>query len=327
MASISASEVKILRERTGAGMMDCKQALAENDGDMDAAVDWLRTKGLAAAARKASRVAAEGLVGVAVSGCSAAVVEINSETDFVGRNESFQEFVRAIAGVALANQGDYDGTLAAPYPDEARTVGEQVQQMVATVGENIQFRRSDALSVRSGVVASYVHNTVVPNLGKIGVLVALESDGDTETLSGFGKQIAMHVAAASPLSLSVDSLDSVVVERERAVLAEQGRQSGKSQDIIDKMTEGRLRKFYEEVGSERADLCHRWRDQGVQGCGTGRTGLGHGHQAGWIRKVCSGRGHRARRRGLCSGGRGTVARLTAFRTKTLFAGQHEYCKI
>ncbi|MCE2493679.1 MAG: elongation factor Ts [Alphaproteobacteria bacterium] len=247
MASISASEVKILRERTGAGMMDCKQALAENDGDMDAAVDWLRTKGLSAAARKASRVAAEGLVGVAVSGCSAAVVEINSETDFVGRNESFQEFVRTIAGVALTNQGDYDGTLAAPYPGEARTVGEQVQQMVATVGENIQFRRSDALAVRSGVVASYVHNTVVPNLGKIGVLVALESDGDTETLSGLGKQIAMHVAAASPLSLSVDSLDSAVVERERAVLAEQGRQSGKSQDIIAKMTEGRLRKFYEEA--------------------------------------------------------------------------------
>ena len=186
-------------------------------------------------------------MGVAVSGCSAAVVEINSETDFVGRNESFQEFVRTIAGVALANQGDYDGTLAAPYPGEARTVGEQVQQMVTIVGENIQFRRSDALSVRSGVVASYVHNTVVPNLGKIGVLVALESDGDTETLSGFGKQIAMHVAAASPLSLSVDSLDSVVVERERAVLAEQGRQSGRSQDIIDKMTEGRLRKFYEEA--------------------------------------------------------------------------------
>lgn len=247
MASISASEVKILRERTGAGMMDCKQALAENDGDMDAAVDWLRTKGLAAAARKASRVAAEGLVGVAVSGCSAAVVEVNSETDFVGRNESFQEFVRTIAGVALAHQGDYDGTLAAPYPGEARTVGEQVQQMVATVGENIQFRRSDALSVRAGVVASYVHNTVVPNLGKIGVLVALESDGDTETLSGLGKQIAMHVAAASPLSLSVDSLDSAVVERERAVLVEQGRQSGKSQDIIAKMTEGRLRKFYEEA--------------------------------------------------------------------------------
>ncbi len=247
MASITASEVKALRERTGAGMMDCKRALIESDGDMDAAVDWLRTNGLAAAARKANRVAAEGLVGAAVSGRAAAMVEINSETDFVARNESFLGFVRAVADLALAKRGDYDDTVAASYPGESRTVGQQVQHMIATVGENIRFRRCDALSVGSGVVASYVHNAVVPDLGKIGVLVALESDGDTETLSGLGKQIAMHVAAANPLSLSVESLDPAVVERERAVLVEQARQSGKPEDIIAKMTEGRLRKFYEEA--------------------------------------------------------------------------------
>ena len=249
MASISASEVKTLRERTGAGMMDCKRALAENDGDMDAAMDWLRAKGLAAAARKAGRVAAEGLVGIVVSGPGhdAAIVEVNSETDFVARNDSFQEFVRAVADAALAQRGDYDATSSASCPGESRTVGEQVRQMAATIGENIRFRRSDALSVRSGVVASYVHNAVAPNLGRIGVLVALESDGDTEALSELGKRIAMHVAAAAPLSLSIESLDPAVVERERAVLAEQARQSGKPDDIVAKMTEGRLRKFYEEA--------------------------------------------------------------------------------
>ena len=247
MASISASEVKTLRERTGAGMMDCKRALAENDGDMDAAMDWLRAKGLAAAARKAGRVAAEGLVGTVVSGRAAAIVEVNSETDFVARNDSFQEFVRAVADAALAHRGDYDATSSSACPGESRTVGEQVRQMAATIGENIRFRRSDALSVRSGVVASYVHNAVAPNLGRIGVLVALESDGDTEALAELGKRIAMHVAAAAPLSLSIESLDPVVVERERAVLAEQARQSGKPDDIVAKMTEGRLRKFYEEA--------------------------------------------------------------------------------
>lgn len=247
MASISASEVKTLRERTGAGMMDCKRALAENDGDMDAAMDWLRAKGLAAAARKAGRVAAEGLVGTAVSGRAAAIVEVNSETDFVARNDSFQELVRAVADAALAHRGDYDATSSASCPGESRTVGEQVRQMAATIGENIRFRRSDALSVQSGVVASYVHSAVAPSLGKIGVLVALESDGDTEALAELGKRIAMHVAAAAPLSLSIGSLDPAVVERERAVLAEQARQSGKPDDIVAKMTEGRLRKFYEEA--------------------------------------------------------------------------------
>ena len=227
--------------------MDCKNALAENNGDMDAAIDWLRTKGLAAAAKKSGRIAAEGLVGVAVSEQAAAIVEINSETDFVARNDSFQEFVRSVADVSLETGGDYAGTLETSYPGESRTVNEQVQVMVSTIGENIQFRRSNGLSVTAGTVASYMHNAVAPNLGKIGVLVALESDGDTEILATLGKQIAMHVAAANPLSLSVDSLDPAVVERERSVLAEQARESGKSEEIIAKMTEGRLRKFYEEA--------------------------------------------------------------------------------
>ena len=247
MSSITASEVKSLRERTGAGMMDCKNALAENAGDMDAAIDWLRTKGLAAAAKKAGRVAAEGLVGVAVSEQAAAIVEINSETDFVARNDSFQALVQSVAVVSLESGGDYVGTLGTTYPGESRTVSEQVQHMVSTIGENIQFRRSAGLSVTAGIVASYMHNAVVPNLGKIGVLVALESDGDTEKLIALGRQIAMHVAAANPLSLSVESLDPVVVERERTVLAEQARESGKTEEIIAKMTEGRLRKFYEEA--------------------------------------------------------------------------------
>lgn len=247
MANISASEVKTLRERTGAGMMDCKKALAESDGDMDVAIDWLRTKGLAAAAKKAGRIAAEGLVGVAVSERAAAIVEINSETDFVARNDSFQEFVQTTANVALEKQGKYDETLTAAYPGQSRTVSEQIQHMIATIGENIQFRRSHSFAVDAGIVATYVHSAVVPNLGKIGVLVALESGADTDKLNALGKQIAMHVAAANPRSLSVDSLDPSIVERERTVLAEQARQSGKSEEIIAKMTEGRLRKFYEEV--------------------------------------------------------------------------------
>ena len=246
MANITASEVKSLRERTGAGMMDCKKALLENAGDMDAAIDWLRTKGLAAAAKKSSRIAAEGLVGIATSNSSAALVEVNSETDFVARNDTFQEFVQSIAELSLSNSGNYEGTLAAEFPGESRTVDEQVQQMVATIGENIQFRRSAGLSVNSGVVASYIHNAVVPNLGKIGVLVALESAGDVEKLAALGKQIAMHVAAANPLALSVETLDPEVVQRERTVLVEQARESGKSEEIIIKMAEGRLRKFYEE---------------------------------------------------------------------------------
>lgn len=245
--SITASMVKQLRDKTGAGMMDAKTALVENGGDMEAAIDWLRTKGLAKAAKKAGRTAAEGLVAVAGEGTSAVVVEVNSETDFVARNETFQEAVKTIAAVALANGGDYDASLKATYPGSDRTVEDQLTELVASIGENITFRRAVGLSVNEGVVASYVHNTVAENMGKIGVLVALQSAGDKDKLIALGRQIAMHVAATSPLATREDEVDQAVVERERQVFAEQARASGKPDNIIEKMVEGRLRKFYQEV--------------------------------------------------------------------------------
>lgn len=246
MTNITAAMVKELREKTGAGMMDCKGALSENAGDMEAAVDWLRTKGLAKAAKKAGRVAAEGLVGVAAGGQSGAVVEVNSETDFVARNENFQKMVTDISGVALSGNGDFDALLQAGYPGASKTVQEYVTEMVGTIGENMNVRRSAQVSVSKGVVASYMHSQVAPRLGKIGVLVGLESDGDTEKLAAFGKQVAMHIAATNPLALTADELDQEIVERERAIFAEQARESGKPEEIIGKMVEGRLRKFYEE---------------------------------------------------------------------------------
>ncbi|AWZ00429.1 MAG: translation elongation factor Ts [Rhodobiaceae bacterium] len=247
MAEITASLVKELREQSGAGMMDCKAALKETDGDMEAAIDWLRTKGLAKAAKKAGRVAAEGLVGVVAEGTSGAVVEVNSETDFVARNENFQSMVSGIAGVANTTGGDLAKLLAAKFPGSDKSIEEYVTEAVGTIGENMNVRRTEALSVNAGVVVSYVHNQAAPGLGKIGVLVALESEGDTDKLAALGKQIAMHVAATSPLSTSVDELDQAVVERERNVLAAEARESGKPENIIDKMIEGRIRKFYEEV--------------------------------------------------------------------------------
>lgn len=247
MANITASMVKELREKTGAGMMDCKTALNEADGDMDAAVDWLRTKGLAKAAKKAGRVAAEGLVGVAVDGPHGVIVEVNSETDFVARNEKFQEMVTGIAQVALASGGDVDALKAAEFPGAGKSVEAHVTDMVATIGENMSLRRADALDVSKGAVAAYVHNQAAPGLGKIGVLVALESDGDAAKLAELGRQIAMHVAATNPLAATEADLDPDVVERERTVLSEQARESGKPEDIIAKMVEGRIRKFYEEV--------------------------------------------------------------------------------
>ncbi|OKL43544.1 translation elongation factor Ts [Pseudovibrio exalbescens] len=245
--SITAAMVKELREKSGAGMMDCKAALKETDGDMDAAVDWLRTKGLAKAAKKAGRVAADGLVGVAAAGTKAAVVEVNSETDFVARNEGFQKLVGDIASVALDVDGDVDALAAASYPGSDKTVDEEIKEAVGTIGENMTLRRFAKLSVNEGVVASYIHNATVDGMGKIGVLVALESAGDAEKLNTLGRQIAMHVAATSPLALNVDELDAADVERERAVFVEQARESGKPDNIIEKMVEGRLRKFYEEV--------------------------------------------------------------------------------
>ncbi|MBT5267334.1 MAG: elongation factor Ts [Rhodospirillaceae bacterium] len=245
--AVTAAMVKELREKTGAGMMDCKKALTETDGDIEVAVDWLRTKGLAAAAKKSGRVAAEGLVAALTSGTVGAVVELNSETDFVARNDEFQGFVRTLAELSLSNSDDLDAIKALDYPDTGRTVEEQLTHNIATIGENMNLRRAARLQVGSGAVVPYVHNAVASGLGKIGVLVALESSGDADKLSDLGKQIAMHVAAAAPQSLSTDDLDPASVERERSVLVEQAKDSGKPDEIIEKMVEGRLRKFYQEV--------------------------------------------------------------------------------
>jgi elongation factor Ts len=246
MAEITAALVKELREKTGAGMMDCKRALGEVAGDIEGAVDWLRKKGLAAAAKKSGRVAAEGLVGVATRGTIGAVVEVNSETDFVARNDAFQDFVRKVAGLAL-DEGDVEAIRAVAFPGAGRSVAEHLTHLVATIGENMNLRRVRRLAVKQGSVVSYVHNALTVGLGKIGVLVALESSGDGEKLAALGKQLAMHIAAANPLFLDIAAVDQASLDRERDVLREQARASGKPEAIIDKMVEGRLRKYYEEV--------------------------------------------------------------------------------
>jgi elongation factor Ts len=245
MAEITAASVKELRERTGAGMMDCKKALAENDGNMEASVDWLRAKGLAAAAKKAGRTAAEGLVGVAVDGTKGAVVEVNSETDFVAKNEQFQDFVRNVSTLALEANGDVEALKGAAYPTGG-TVEEKLTDNIATIGENQSLRRAALLSVNEGAVVSYVHNAVVPGMGKIGVLVALEGAAPVETLTTLGKQIAMHIAAANPLALNADDLDPALIERERAIAIEKARESGKPDNIVEKMVEGSMAKFRKE---------------------------------------------------------------------------------
>jgi elongation factor Ts len=226
--------------------MDCKRALSETAGNLEGAVDWLRKKGLAAAAKKAGRVAAEGLVGVAIKGNVGAVVEVNAETDFVARNDVFQKFVATVAELALTHV-DLERLKAAPYPGAGRNVAEELTHMIATVGENMSLRRMARLHVPHGVVAPYVHNAVAPNLGKIGVLVALESPGSGERLAGVGRQLAMHVAAAKPQYLDIASVSGADLARERDVLREQAKASGKPDAVIDKMVEGRLRKFYEET--------------------------------------------------------------------------------
>ena len=242
MAEITAATVKELRERTGAGMMDCKKALAETNGEMEAAIDWLRAKGLSAAAKKAGRTAAEGLVGVVVEGNRGAVVEVNSETDFVAKNELFQGFVKNIAKLALQNGTDVEALGAAEYP-EGGTVQEKLTDNIAKIGENQSLRRAAVLEVNQGAVVPYVHNQVTPGLGKIGVLVALESAAPADTLTTLGKQIAMHVAAAHPLALSAEELPAELVERERSIAMEKAKESGKPQNIIEKMVEGGLGKF------------------------------------------------------------------------------------
>jgi len=244
--SVTANMVKELRDKTGAGMMDCKSALTETSGDVEAAVDWLRAKGLSRAAKKAGRVAAEGLIGVATAGDRAVMVEVNSETDFVARNEEFQKLVSAIAEAALSTDGSLAAVEAAETAD-ATTVGDAIKAAIATIGENMTLRRAAMISAPSGTVASYVHSAVAPGLGKIGVIVGLQSSGDKAKLGGIGRHVAMHVAAASPLAVRVEELDPDVVARERAVYAEQARDSGKPEAIIEKMVEGRMRKFHEEV--------------------------------------------------------------------------------
>jgi len=246
MSQITAGMVKELRDQTGAGMMDCKSALTETGGEMEAAVDWLRAKGLAKAAKKASRVASEGLVGIAVAENTGAVVEVNSETDFVARNEQFQDMVATIAAEAVKAGGDVETLKAMPYPGSDKSIADYVAAMVGTIGENMSVRRSACLTVNEGVVANYVHNQAKPSTGKIGVLVALESGGDAEALNAFGRQVAMHVAHSDPLALTPAELDPALVERERGVYAEQARDSGKPANIIDKMVEGRMKKFYQE---------------------------------------------------------------------------------
>ena len=245
--AITASMVKELRDKTGAGMMDCKTALAETDGNMEEAIDWLRAKGIAKADKKSGRTAAEGLVGSASEGTKAVVVEVNSETDFVARNDAFQGLVRDVASVALTTDGSVEAVGSAAYPGGTKSVNDTIKDTIGTIGENLTLRRSAMLSVNDGVVASYIHNQVVDGLGKLGVLVAIESTGDKAALAQFGRQVAMHIAATNPLALTAEEVDAATVEREKAIFSDQARQSGKPENIIEKMVEGRLRKFYEEV--------------------------------------------------------------------------------
>ena len=247
MAEITAAMVRDLRESTGAGMMDCKKALTETGGDMEAAIDWLRKKGLSAAAKKSGRVAAEGLVGTASGPGVAAMVEVNAETDFVARNETFQNFVAEVAGLALSVGDDVEALKAATYPGTTHSTQEELTKLIATIGENMTIRRAKVFRVSSGTVATYMHNAVKPGLGKIGVLVALEGAGEQPVLEQLGRQIGMHVAATRPEALDVNAVDPSALERERAVLTEQARASGKPDAVIAKMIEGRIRKYYEEV--------------------------------------------------------------------------------
>ncbi len=247
MTNITAAMVKELRETTGAGMLDCKKALTETNGDMEQAVDWLRKKGLASAAKKASRIAAEGLVAVAVDGNAGAVVEVNSETDFVAKNDIFQDYVKDAATVALLRNGEVCDMKTFQCPKVNKSFEERLTDMIAKIGENMNLRRAKRIEVADGAIASYVHNAVQPNLGKIGVLVALESAGDKAKLAELGKHIAMHIAASNPLFLDVASVDPAAVEREKAIFSEQAKASGKPENIIEKMVEGRVRKYYDEV--------------------------------------------------------------------------------
>lgn len=244
--AITAALVKELRDATGAGMMDCKKALTETDGDLEAAIDWLRKKGMSKAEKKAGRAAAEGLVAVAGAGNQAVVVELNSETDFVARNDAFQGLVAKVADVALGTDGTVEAVAAAEF-EGGKSVDQAVKDAVATIGENMNLRRSAKLSVENGAVATYVHNAVTNGMGKLGVLVAIETTGNADAAAAIGRQIAMHVAATNPAAIDVDDLDPAIVDRERQIFSDQAKASGKPDNIIEKMVEGRIRKFYEEV--------------------------------------------------------------------------------
>ena len=245
--TLSVSMVKELREKSGAGMMDCKKALLETDGKIEEAIDWLRKQGLSAVAKKSSRVAAEGLIGVTVKDNQGALIEINSETDFVARNELFQDFVKTCSDLSLTCNEDIEILKQMQYPNTGRSVDQELSNNIATIGENMNVRRTKILKVANGVITSYVHNSVADGLGKLGVLVALESNGDKDKLSSVGKQIAMHIAATSPKSLSIEDLDKNIVDRERQVLTDQAIASGKPKEIADKIVEGRMHKFFQEV--------------------------------------------------------------------------------
>ena len=247
MAKITAALVKDLREKTGAGMMDCKKALTETGGGLEAAVDFLRKQGLAVASKKSGRIAAEGLVAAVANDLTGVILEVNSETDFVARNDGFQDFVRTVAELALETGGDLEKLKAMAYPNSSGTVADMLTELIGSIGENLQLRRVDAFSVGQGVVASYIHNAVAPGLGKIAVIVGLASSKDGEELVELAKQIAMHVAWANPQAATIESIDKDVLARERKVLMEQAQDSGKPDDIVAKMVEGRLRKFYQDI--------------------------------------------------------------------------------
>ncbi|MBX7147255.1 MAG: translation elongation factor Ts [Alphaproteobacteria bacterium] len=246
MTEVSASLVKELRELSGAGMMDCKKALNATAGNIESAIDWLRKKGLSSAAGKAGRIAADGLVGLAIEGTQAALVEVNAETDFVARNQEFQQFVENVSKLAL-KANDTENLKKTSYLTTNTSVEEQLVHLIAKIGENLSLRRLAKLSVKQGVIAGYIHNAQTPNLGKIGVLVALESEVNSDELKTLGKQLAMHIAATSPLALSIKDLDFKLIEHEKSIFAEQAKISGKPDNIVEKMVEGRLRKYYEEV--------------------------------------------------------------------------------
>ena len=245
--ALSASTIKELREKSGAGMMDCKKALTETDGNMEEAIDWLRKQGLSAVAKKSGRVAAEGLIGVTIKNNSGAMVEINSETDFVARNELFQNFVKTCSTLVLSTKNDIEALQELPFPNSERTVNEELANNIATIGENMNIRRVEFLEVSEGILMSYVHNNVADGLGRLGVLVALESKAENNNLLETGKQVAMHIAATSPKSLNIEDLDPQIVEREREVLIDQAMASGKPKEIAEKMVQGRMNKFYQEV--------------------------------------------------------------------------------